>query len=107
MFAQLRNVLAEANYTETGVAAALGRTSDAGFQSPEVPLLERRLLDCDNPQLASLITLFTLGSVLSFDQAAQALKPFTPEDFPELLERREGGVKARLKLTPYEGFVFA
>jgi methylase of polypeptide subunit release factors len=106
----LREVLASADYTEAGIAAALGRPAGGiGFQAEDVPLLRRRMTaGAVNSQLATLIKLFVLGCPLSRAEVTAALQPVEVADLQELLVRTDdGSIWSPLRFTPYEGFVFA
>jgi hypothetical protein len=110
MLAQLRRVLADANYTEAGIGEALGQPN-AEFRFPyaERPLLLRRLEQAESGTLASviLIKLFVLGCPVSRAEATQALRPLDLEQLRDLLELSDETVSSPLRLTPYAGFIFA
>ena len=108
MLAELGRVLAEANFTEAGINAALGRPgADYSIPFSQVPLLERRLRDAAPGPLTTFIRLFVLGSEVSSREAALALQPGQLGSCGGLLHIDGGMVSSPLRLTPYAGLIFA
>src|SRR5579864_8337941 len=108
MLAQLRSILSDANYSESAIAAALGLSdSNFGFAAAEVPLLLRRLESAGDGRLPTLIRLFVLGVAVSFDEAAQALRPLDIQTLRDLLNVADAKVQSPLRVTPYAGLVCA
>jgi methylase of polypeptide subunit release factors len=106
--ASFRAVLDGANFTAPGIAAALGLpVENLGFRAAELPLLERRLDAGDSGRLPSLIKLFVLGCAIPIAEAAGAVHPLELAEPASLLQVTAGAVRSPLRLTPYDGFVFA
>ena len=108
MLAELGRVLADADFTESGINAALGLSGpDYSIAFSQVPLLEMRLRDAEPGPLTTLIRLFVLGAKVSADDAAGGLEPIQLDELGDLLDIADGAATSPLRLTPYAGFVLA
>jgi hypothetical protein len=105
--ATLRETLEAAGYSERGLRATLGVDLVPLPERRDVPLHVRRL-HAGGP-LATLITLFLLSVPVTAKAAARALEPLSLESLEALglLERRPRGVRARMRLVPYQGLILA
>ena len=108
MLAELGRILAEANFTEGGIGAALS-LAGAEYAVPfmQIPLLERRLREIEPGRLTTFIRLFVLGGAVPIAETVKALQPISLESMGDVLHITEGSVRSPLRLTPYAGFVFA
>ncbi len=103
----LRVVLDAANYTDTTIREALGTHDEFSFRKPDVPLYLRRLPK--ESKLSTLVKLFLLGVAVDSKQAAVCLEPLSVKRLEAmgLLERGTRGTRSRVRITPYDGLLFA
>lgn len=106
-FDRLREVLARANFTTTGVLEALAVTELTTPRASDLPPLLRRT-NRGTP-LNTLIRLLLIGVPTDVDAVRRALHPMALETWVEtgFLERRNGAVIALVKLLPYQDLVLA
>lgn len=100
----LREALGRHNYNQGGVRVALGGPSES---SPgDAPVHARRLGDDDQ---AMLVRLFLLGIEVETARAERALAPAGVSALAQagFLEVAGGGVRATIRITPFEGVLVA
>ena len=104
---RLREVLAQADFTDRGVAQTLGGETIRSASSQDVPLLLRRTGRA-TPQ-DTLIRLFLIGVPVEADAASKAVAPMQLEEWVRLglLELRGTSVVAAVQLVPFQGLVLA
>ena len=97
-------MLADAGYDEAGLelhVRAGGRLSlsDGAAVLGLAP-------DADDP-LPALCRMFLGGETLPMAVAARALAPLTPAELPEVVQLRNGDVRPRVRIEPFDGLVVA
>jgi methylase of polypeptide subunit release factors len=100
---QLSEVLRAAGYDEKAVAEALGVEFSWSLSQHTLPVYRRRL--AERSLFHTLIELFTLGTWVDADAAAQALAPADIDRLAGLglLERGKSGVHARVGIAENRG----
>jgi hypothetical protein len=99
-------LLEDGEYTERAVEAVLGPAhSPAGW--PDLAIQQRRL-PADR-RLSTLLELFYLGEAVRLPDARRARAPARRPRLAALglVSLREDGVRARVRLVPYEGLIVA
>jgi len=101
---RLRPILARAGYDERGLDERV-RGGDR-LSAPEGLAALRLRPEADEPA-SVLVRLFLAGETLDEPLVAAALAPLAAPDLPELLSVRDGTVRARVRLEPFDGLVVA
>jgi hypothetical protein len=104
-----RELLAAHGFAGNAVLSALGGTLPQGkfHLREDLPLYLRRLKDAT--PINTLIGLFVLDQALDESVVREAIDPLQPSDLERmgLVEREAGAVRARVKLSGYDGLVLA
>jgi len=105
--ARLRDALARASFTDTGVAGALGLDDVRSLSSQDLPLLLRATRDAT--PLHTLVRLFLIGVTVKPDALEEAIAPMTIEECAAagLVTPQDGTVSAAVRLLPFRGLVVA
>jgi SAM-dependent methyltransferase len=101
---RVRETLAQAGYDERGLRRVVREGGVIGLAEGVAALPLRP--DADEP-LSVLARLFLGGEPIETALAASALAPFEPGELGELLTVRNGVVRPRVRLEPFEGLLIA
>ncbi|MBM4037674.1 MAG: class I SAM-dependent methyltransferase [Planctomycetes bacterium] len=106
-YARLRDALARANFTDRGVAEAVGLDDASSLPSQELPLL-LRATGARMP-LHTLIRLFLLGVPVEAGAFEEAVAPATLAECAAagLVTLKEGAVHPAARLLPFRGLLVA
>ena len=106
-YRRIRDVLAQSNYNERGVCAALGIENLGRLSERKLPALLRRV--SGGTPLETLVRLFVLGQSADLEAARRSIAPMTVEQWMEmgLIETAGGSAIGRLQLRCYQGLIFA
>ena len=106
-YAQVRDVLARAGYTDEGLAKLLGGDSLLRLRDRRFPALLRRT--GGGTPLDTLVRLFILDQAVDAAAAADAFAPMTVDEWTSigLIARDAEGVRATVQLRCYQGLVLA
>jgi hypothetical protein len=106
-YAQIRDVLARAGYTDEGVVKLLGVDSLLRLRDRRLPALLRRT--GGGAPLDTLVRLFILDQPVEASAAADAFAPMTVDEWTSigLVARGAEGVRATVQLRWYQGLVLA
>ncbi len=104
---RIREVLAQADFTDRGVAEALGGEAIRSISGQDVPLLLRRT--GSGTFRDTLIRLFLIGVPVDADVFRRTVAPMEPEEWVRsgLVEARGAAVAAAVQLLPFQGLVLA
>ncbi len=105
--AELRQLLAAANYTVPGIQAALQTGEELSSRPSDIPVHLRRLPA--GAPLSTLIKLFLLQLAVPIDEARRALAPLALDRLERmgLVESSGSEVRGRVRMLPYEGLLVA
>jgi hypothetical protein len=105
--ARFRAALDEAGYTAEHIRSALGVEASRPVRAADLPVQRRRLRD-ETP-FAALVRLFWLGDAIGPDEARPALGTLDVEQAEALglVEETAAGVRARVRLSPFDPLVLA
>src|SRR5258708_7699147 len=103
----IRDVLAQANYTEQGVCGVLGIENLSRLREKKLPALLRRM--GGGTPLETLVRLFVLGQPAEGRAAQRAIAPMTLDEWREigLIELKDSSVVASVQLRCCQDLVFA
>jgi len=106
-YRRIRDVLAQANYTEQGVCGVLGIENLSRLREKKLPALLRRT--GGGTPLETLARLFVLGQPAEGNAAQRAIAPMTLDEWREigLIELQNSLVVASVQLRCCQDFVFA
>ena len=104
---RLRDVLARANFTDSGVVEALGVTSVRSLSERRLAVLLRRT--SRGRPLDTLIRLFLMGVPVEGDAAREAVAPMTLGGWLQagLVQARGAEVSGTVQLLPFQGLLVA
>lgn len=104
---RFRDVLAAADYSDAGIAKALGlRTARAISEHDPALLL---LITGGGRRLDTLIRLLMMGETVAFEMARPAVAPMDVEEWVRsgLLEHDGDGVRSTVELLPFQNLILA
>ena len=104
MLGQLRETLSAAGFDEEGLHRDVRDGGHVGLEEGVAALSLRP--EADEP-LSVLARLFIGGEAIEVRLAAAAFAPLAPSELSELLTVRNGVVRSRVRLEPFEGLLVA